>query len=80
MEHFRKNSYRGWGLGHGISQGIEQRTCGNSTVELKKKWNFQGCRTKNLVISMGLAFQPLNFQGVPHNFSYFAGVKSSRCV
>ena len=32
--------------GYGISRGIEERTCGNSRVQLKKKQNFQGLQKK----------------------------------
>ena len=44
MGYFRK----GWG--HGNSKGTdEERICGNSKGELKKKWNFQGCWRKTHV-------------------------------
>ena len=33
---FQKNSKQG-GRGHGISSGIEERACGNSRGQLKKK-------------------------------------------
>ena len=43
---FQKNSNarseRGLRIGHEISRGIEERSCGNSWGQLKKKWNFQG--------------------------------------
>ena len=35
--------------GYGISRGIEERTCGNSRVQLKKKQNFQGLQKKTNV-------------------------------
>ena len=70
-----KNPNRGVGWGHGISGGIEERTCGNSRGQLKKKWNFQGCTRTNHVISMGLGFLPWNFQEVSHNFAEFPEVK-----
>ena len=38
---------KGGSWGHGISRGIEERKCGNSRDQLKKKWNFQGCLRKN---------------------------------
>ena len=40
-ENIRK---RGCGVdwGHGISRGIEERACGNSSGQLKKKYNFKG--------------------------------------
>ena len=31
---------------HGISRDIEERSCGNSRGQLKKKCNFQGCSRK----------------------------------
>ena len=41
-----QTSGRGWG--HWISRRIE-KNCGNSRVQLKKKWNFQGCSRKTHV-------------------------------
>ena len=59
----KKTNRGGWG--HGISRGIEQRICGNSRGQLKKKQNFQGCSIKNSgEISMDLGFWPWNFQEV----------------
>ena len=63
---------KGGGWGHGISRGIEERKCGNSRDQLKKKWNFQGCLRKNSCgISIGLGSGCWNFQGVSHNFAEF---------
>ena len=39
----------GGGWGQRISQGIEERACGSSKGQLKKKWNFQGCQRKTNV-------------------------------
>ena len=46
----KKNTH-GWGegWGHGISRDIEERACGNSRDQLKKKWNFQACSRKTHV-------------------------------
>ena len=40
----KKSKQRGWG--HGTSRDIEEKACGNSRGEPKKKWNFQGCSRK----------------------------------
>ena len=72
----------GWGEGreyggwreHGISRGIEERACGNSRSQLKKKWNFQGCSRKtDSGISLSLGFWRWNFQNGyrPHNLQNF---------
>ena len=52
MDYSRKKPNKG-GWGHGISRGIEERKCGNSRGQLKKKRNFEGCSSKN---SYGLVF------------------------
>ena len=40
---FQKNSKQwAWCWVHGISTGIEETACGNSSRQLKKKWNFPG--------------------------------------
>ena len=72
-----KDGMGAW-LRHGISRGIEVRTCGNSRGQLKKKWYFQGVFKKNSYgISLGLCFWPCwNFQRVSHNFAEFPGVKA----
>ena len=44
MVYSRKNPNGGWG--HGISGGLEEKPCGNSRVQLKKKWEFQGYSRK----------------------------------
>ena len=51
-----KKANMGWGLGHGISRGIEEKACGNSRGQFKKKWDFQGCSRKTRGISMVLGF------------------------
>ena len=76
MGYFRKNLNRGWGWGHGISKGIEQRMFVNSGCQLKRKWNFQGYTRKNYVIFMGLGFRSSNFQRVSNNFAEFPGMKA----
>ena len=43
MGYTRKNPNSGGSWEHGISRGIEERACKNSSGQLKKKWNFQGC-------------------------------------
>ena len=48
MGYSRKNPNMG-GWGHRISKGIEERACGSSKGQLKKKWNFQGCQRKTNV-------------------------------
>ena len=50
----RKNSNSG--VEDRFSGGIEERACGNSRGQLKKKWNFQWCSRKTRGISMGLDF------------------------
>ena len=35
--------------GQRSSKGIEERACGSSKGQLKKKWNFQGCQRKTNV-------------------------------
>ena len=71
------------GWGHGISRSVEERTCGNSRVYLKKKRNFQGCSKKNYVefpcflvfevrISKGYHTILQNFQGFKLVFSRFS--------
>ena len=43
----KKQNKGGWfGQGHGISRGTEEISWENSKVQLKKKWNFQGCCRK----------------------------------
>ena len=75
MDYFRKNQKQGR-PGHGISRGIQERTCGNSRGQSKKKWNFQECTRKNHIVSRGLGFWTWNFRGVSHNFAEFPGVKA----
>ena len=55
-----QTSGRGWG--YRISRSIEEKNCGNSRGQLKKKWNFQGYSRKTHEISMGLDFWSWNFQ------------------
>ena len=43
MHYYRKKTNRG---GDRISRGIQERTCGSSRGQSKKKWNFQGCWRK----------------------------------
>ena len=67
----KKTNSVGWG--HGISRGIEERKCGNSRGQLKRKRNFQGCPSKthvefpwvlvfDLEISKGCHTNLLNFK------------------
>ena len=42
-----KKSKQGGGWAHGISRGIEERVCGNSGDQFKKKWNLQRWFRKN---------------------------------
>ena len=45
--------------------GIEERACGNSRGQLKKKWGFQGMiKKKSRGISMGIGCLSWNFHGV----------------
>ena len=68
-------------VGHGISSGIEERSCRNSRSQLKNNFNlyveFPGVFTKNSCgLSMCLGFSPCNFhQEVSQSFAKFSGVK-----
>ena len=59
---------------------IEERACGNSRGQLKKKWNFQGWGIKKIScgISRSWFFLALEFtkEGVSHDFVEFLLVKS----
>ena len=79
----KKTRWGRGGWGHGISRSVEERTCGNSRVYLKKKRNFQGCSRKNYVefpcflvfevrISQGYHTILQNFQGFKLVFSRFS--------
>ena len=59
-------------------RGFEERICGNSWGQLKKKQNFQGCSQGKL---MGLEFPwvllfDLGTSKVSHNFAEILGVKA----
>ena len=41
--------YYSYYWGHGISGGVEEKTCENSRGWLKKKWELQGCSRKTNV-------------------------------
>ena len=64
----RKNPNREGGGERGVRtsnfhRGIEERSCGNSRGQLKKKWNSQGC-SRITHMEFPWTFWPWKFQGV----------------
>ena len=60
---FKKKSKRRWVEDIETSGGIDERVCGNSRGQLKKKWNIQECsRQTHCGISIGLAFWPWGYK------------------
>ena len=65
-----EGGWGGWGVGggggNGTSRGIEERACGNSRGQLKKKLNFVEVTKKTFMWMvfpcMSLVFWPWNFQ------------------
>lgn len=60
----------------GISRGIGERFCANSSCQLIKKWDIsRGASDKIMRNFHGFWFWPWNDEGVLHNFEEFPGVK-----
>ena len=55
---------------------IEEKACGNSRGQLKKKKNFQGYLMKNGGISIGLVFELGISKGCHNNFAGFPEMKA----
>ena len=70
-----QTSGRGWG--HRISRSIEEKNCGNSRGQLKKKWNFQEySRKTHMKFPWVLIFDlRISKERVSHNFAEFPRVK-----
>ena len=60
---YRKNSNRWGGWGHGISIGIEERACGNSSCQLKKSGISRGTQGKFMWNFHETSFMTMEFQG-----------------
>ena len=58
--------------GHGITRGgIEERKCGNSRGQLRKKWSFHGCSSKNFKWNFhGSWFLTLEFPRIVTQFCW----------